>query len=232
MSLFSRRIPYDRKRLLDRANALQGGWRWRKALAIYRQVLAAEPHSADLHARVAPLLARTGRRLEAWESFEIAIGACLRDGDDASARTLQQQAVRMLPDCPEPVRELAKAEVARQRGHEAIRLLVEGSRRMSRLRSRGAAILLLRDARTIEPWNAGVVLSLCRQLARDGQPAEALFLLDHLEQRSEGEQLRAVRTMQWRIEPSLRHSWRWLRAAREPRRPGSRRADGAATSRS
>ena len=231
MSLFSRRIPYDRKKLIDRAAALERGWRWRKALAIYRQVLAAEPHSAELHARVAPLLARTGRRIEAWESFKIAIDARLRGGDDASARTLQQQAVRLLPDCPEPVRALAKAELARQRGHEAIRLLVDGSRRMSRLRSRGAAILLLRDARTIEPWNAGVVLSLCRQLARDGQPAEALFLLDHLEQRSQGDQLRAVRALQWRIEPSLRHSWRWLGAVREQRRQGSPGVGGAAASR-
>ena len=61
MPLFSRTIPYDRKRLIERAAELESGWRWRRALALYRQVLAAEPHDPDLHSRVAPLMARTGR---------------------------------------------------------------------------------------------------------------------------------------------------------------------------
>lgn len=232
MPFLSRRIAYDRKRLIERAAALERGWRWRTALAIYRQVLAAEPHGAELHARVAPLLARSGRRIEAWESYRIAIEAFVRNGDDGSARTLQQQAMRLLPDCPEPVRVFAQAELARGRGPEAMRLLVKGAARMARLRSRGAAIVLLRDARAIEPWNARVVMPLCRQLARDGQPAEALFLLDHLEQRSVGAELCAVRALLWRIEPSLRHSWRWLRAVLANRRASPAAKPRVASSRS
>lgn len=221
MSLFSRRIPYDRKRMRDRAESLEGGWRWRHALALYRQILAAEPHNAEIHARVAPLLARSGRPFESWESFHIAIRTLVAAGDEAGARALQEQAVRVLPKNAEPYRVLARVELAKQRPDAAIRILVEGSQQLARRRrTRGAAIVLLRDAREIETWNPAVVLSLCRLLARDGQPAEALFLLDYLDQKVKGEDLCSVRSLAWRIEPSLRHSWRWLGAVRERRRSG------------
>lgn len=238
MSFLSRRNPYDRKRLLARAEAIEKGWRWRSALAIYRQVLAAEPHNAEIHARVAPLLARSGRDLEAWESFRIAIGAMRKDGEVGGARALEELAVRALPRRPEPVRLLARSERARQQPAEAVRVLLEGSRRMARRGPRGAAILLLRDARAIEAWNVEVVLSLGRHLSRDGQPAEALFLLDHLEQRTAGRERCAVRALLWQIEPSLRHSWRWFRAVLEARRSerdgghGHRRMGRPARSRS
>jgi hypothetical protein len=62
------------------------------------------------------------------------------------------------------------------------------------------------------------VLELCRQLARDGQSAEALFLLDHLDERAHGHDRRAGRALAWRIEPSLRHSWRWLKTPAESSR--------------
>ena len=216
MSFLSRRIPYDRKRMLERAESLEGGLRWRRALALYRQILAAEPHNGEIHARVAPLLARSGRAVESWESFKLAIRAQDRAGEGASARTLRQQAVRVLPENPEAYRLLARAELARQSPQKAIRVLVKGSRRLSRRFSRGpvrgAAIVLLRDAREIDPWNTSAVLALCRLLARDDQHAEALFLLDHLEERVSDEDLCTVRALIWRIEPSLRHSWRWMRS--------------------
>ncbi len=222
--------------MLERAESLEAGMRWRRALVLYRQILAAEPHNADIHARVAPLLARSGRAIESWESFQLAIRAHANAGEDASARALEQQAVRVLPVNPETYRMLARAELARQKPHMAIRVLVEGSHRLSRRifrrPPRGAAIVLLRDAREIDPWNTPAVLALCRLLAQDNQPAESLFLLDHLEQRVSGEELCAVRALSWKIEPSLRHSWRWLRSVLESRRSRSRGFRGPTPARS
>ena len=236
MSILSRRIPYDRKRLVTRAESLDGTWRWRHALALYRQILAAEPHNAEIHGRVAPLLARSGRAIEAWESFRTAIRAHRQAGDESSARALRQQAVRTLPKNLDACRMLARAELARQAPQEAIRVLIEGSARFAGRfagkNARGAAIVLLRDARTIDPWNPQAVLALCRLLARDNQPGEALFLLDHLEQRVRNEDLSAVRGLIWSIEPSLRHSWRWMRAASEARRNRRQGFNRPSTSRS
>lgn len=225
MPILSRRIPYDRKRMLARAAALEGGWRWRRALVLYRQILAAEPHNGELHARAAPLLARSGRCDEAWESFRQAAEACETAGDEASAYALRQTAVRVLPRHLEACRALARAELRQQRRGEALRALHAASRRMGRGRAgRGAAIVLLRDARAIEPWHPEIVLALSRRLVRDGQRAEALYLLDHLDDRVDAERRCAVRGLTWRIEPSLRHSWRWLGAVLARRREA---ADGA-----
>jgi tetratricopeptide (TPR) repeat protein len=217
VSILSRRIPYDRKRMFERADALGGTWRWRRALTLYRQILAAEPLNAKIHARVAPLLARSGRSVEAWESFQIAVEALREAGDAGSARTLERQATRVLPKNFHACRALARTELARGSAGDALRILVEGSRRLTRARQRGGAIVLLREAREIDAWNPPIVLDLCRLLSRDGEPGEALFLLDHLEERVVGEELRTVRARIWWIEPSLRHSWRWMRAAREVR---------------
>ncbi len=232
MSFLSRRIPYDRKRLLERASARADTWRWRSALAHYRQILAVEPECADLHARVAPLLARSGRGAEAWESYCIAANGFSRKGDAASERTLLAEAVRVLPRCAEAWRALARAELARNRASDAVRALAMGSRRLTgtgalrrfwpRSAQRGEAIILLRDARAIEAWNPGVVMTLARLLAQDGLPAEALFLLDHLDQRVSDSERSAVRALTFRIEPSLRHAWRLLRS-------GSASSEGKAT---
>ena len=214
MSFLSRRIPYDRKRVLERAIVLENGWRWRKALALYRQILAAEPGCVEIHARTAPLLARSRRTYESWESFRVAAAALRRAGEEVRERKMLDAAVRALPTCAEAYRSLARIDRARDRSESALRILQDGSERLSRRGRRGEAIVLLRDAREIELWNPAVVLALCRLLKRDGQSAEALFLLEHLQERVGEEEQRVLRFLQWRIEPSLRHTWRWLTAPR------------------
>ena len=212
MPLFSRRIPYDRKLLLKEADGLREGRRWRRALKLYRQILAAEPRNAEIHFRVAPLLARSGRSAEAWESFRLAAEGL--SGNEEGLFTLHQQAVQALPRSFEACRALAKAYLRRQKPDRALQTLRSGSHRLRSRRTRGEAIVLLRDARELDAWNPPVVLALCRQLAKDGQSSEALFLLDHLDEKVPIEEQRAVRALAWRIEPSLRHTWRWLRAPR------------------
>jgi thioredoxin-like negative regulator of GroEL len=217
MPLFSRRVAYDRKRLLARADSLARGWRWRQALRIYRQLLCAEPRNPEIHFKLAPLLARAGRRVEAWESFRVAAEACERPSQEAELLAIQQQAVKSLPREREAHRALARCELKRQRPERALKALVAGSRRLRRRRTRGDAIVLLGDAREIEPWNPDVVIELCRLLARSGDAAAALFLLDQLDGRTHGRDRSAVRALTFRIEPSLIHGWRWLRARSEAR---------------
>ena len=57
MSLFHSRPRYDRARILEEAaRARARNKRWR-AIELYRWILAVEPNNADLHAKLAPLLA-------------------------------------------------------------------------------------------------------------------------------------------------------------------------------
>lgn len=223
MSILSRRIPFDRKILLEQAERLQNGRRWRRALVLYRQILAAEPRNAELHFRAAPLFARAGRSAEAWESFALAAEALNQKGDDAQRLRLLRKAGSALPRSVEAHRALARAERAGGNQEAALKALQECAARLSRRATRSHAVLLLRDARQMAPESPLVLLDLAQSLGRDGQAAEALFLLDQLDARTAGEDLLRTRSLMWRIEPSLRHSWRYFAAWRECRRtaPGS-----------
>ncbi len=212
--MFTRRIVYDRRRLLERARDLESGWRWRTALRLYRQILAAEPDCVEVHGQAAPLLARAGRDVEAWASFRVAIAGFDEGGDAGAAFAFRAEAVRALPLCTEARRTLCEAMLARGERTKAIRVLLQGAERLARKRRRGEAILLLRSARGIERRHPPVVLALARLVARDGFPGEALYLLDHLDDRSAEADRRAIRALTFRVEPSLRHAWRWWRAGR------------------
>ena len=63
------RLPYDRQRILEEAARERARNRRRRAIALYRSVLAVERTSADLHAKLAPLLAETGQSFDAWQSY-------------------------------------------------------------------------------------------------------------------------------------------------------------------
>ena len=219
MPLFSRHIPFDRKRLLERAGQLESGWRWRRALTLYRHVLAAEPHDPELHARIAPLLARSNRGYEARESFRIAQAGFKRQEDTKQLEATYLAASIALPRDADVARTRARFEHSQGRPEVAMRILVEVSDRIAR-RRRGEAIILLREANQIESRHPAVLIRLARLLFRDGQPAEALYWLDQLEGRASTDELLRARRLRLRIDPTFRNLWAWLHG---PRRDGTSR---------
>ena len=228
VGFLSRRMVYDRKRMLERAESLRSGRRWRRALTLYRQLLAAEPRNAELHGRAAPLMARAGLAAEAWESFSLAAEA-FKERDEAAKRLkIYERAAQVLPKNFSACRALARAQRANNDEAAALATLLRGAERLKGRRSRSEAILLLREAAQIAPKETSVVLALSKSLARAGRGSEALFLLDRIEGKVRGHDLARVRAQIWRIEPSLKHSWRaftsWraVRGTPIPGTPGAR----------
>lgn len=213
MGLFHRKLDYDRKRLLVEAEKARSRGRRRRAISLYRRILAAEPDDPDLHARIAPLLAATGKRFDAWQSYRQATRTHLKNRCDAEALALYRAATRALPQQIEAWRGVARLELKRERREAAIQALLEGRAKFRSRRRRPEAIALLREARRIDAWRVDVALDLARLLRRSGQSPEALWMLGQLAERLEGRELRIVRGAQWRVEPSLKNSWNWLRAA-------------------
>jgi tetratricopeptide (TPR) repeat protein len=218
MGWFDRSRPYDRTRILDAAAHARSRKKWKKAVALYRQVLAVERNNAELHARIAPLLAEIGQPFDAWVSFRIAAQACLRKGRVEKALAVYREAASRLPQEIQVWQAIARLQVKRNKKHEAVETLLEGA---CQLRSRSywpEAIHLLRRAHEIAPWNFEAVSELARLLAKSSQSDEARRLLEGLETRTDGEQLRRVYAAQFRLDGDLRYAWLWLRAAvrREP----------------
>jgi Tfp pilus assembly protein PilF len=222
MSLFARSEVYDRARILDAAERASARNRRRCAIRLYRRVLAVESGNPELHAKIAPLLARAGETFDAWYSFRQAARSFEREGLVERALHTYREAVRALPH--EIGAWLSLAQVLRRSGHDrdALAVLLQGRCRLRGRRQRARAIHLLRRAREIEAWRPEIVLDLARLLARSDQAEEARSLLEALGRRCQGRELRRVRGAQWRLAPSLGHTWRWLRAVTGARSPEAR----------
>jgi tetratricopeptide (TPR) repeat protein len=182
--MFRSRTPYDRQRILEAAARARAKNQRQRAIDLYRWVLAVERNNADLHARLAPLLAETGQDFDAWNSFRATAHAALREGREDRAFAVYREASQYLP------REIqvwqALARLAQRRGdvEEAIEILLEGSRHFRSPFLRPQAIHLLRRARTLDAWHFECVLELAGHLGRVRQSEEARILLDGLAARA------------------------------------------------
>jgi tetratricopeptide (TPR) repeat protein len=205
-----RRPAYDRARILDDAACARARKKRTRAIALYRQVLAFEPQNAELHAKLAPLLAETGQAFDAWSSFKAVARACLRAGTPDAALAVYRDATLYLPREVQAWQSVARLLYRQRRMREAVETLLEGSRRFRTRWLRPQAIYLLRRAREIDPWEFDVVLELAVLLAHSHQASEAGLLLDALAERSKGTRLRRVRAAQLQVAPGPMGLWRWL----------------------
>lgn len=224
--LSSRGVVYDRTKLLRAAAKAQEKKHRRKAIALYRQLISMESGNAELHARLAPLLAKTRQRFDALLSFREAANCYLREGKTAEAIGVYRENATLLPRESEVWVSLARLLRQHRTPREAIDVLLTGRRHFRRRRQRAEAIHLLRQAREIEAWDAEVVLDLVALLARSRQREEAMTLLAGLRSHVRGSGLRPVCRLEFRLSPTPARAWRWLRACmtRGPKRSPARAA--------
>jgi tetratricopeptide (TPR) repeat protein len=206
----------DRQAILEAAARERARNRRRRAIALYRSLLAVERNNAELHAKLAPLLAETGQTFDAWQSYRAVAHAALRDGREDRALGVYREATQLLPREIEAWQGLARILCKRGEEAEAVEVLVDGSRRFRTPFLRPQAIHLLRRARSIDPWNGVVVLELAEHLGRADQRDEARLLLAELAARSTDAALRRVRLAELRIDPGVATFWSWLRSWRPP----------------
>lgn len=210
MALF-RRPPYDRARILDAATRAVARRKKRQAIDLYRQILVVEPQNVELHWKLAPLLADTRQRFDAFRSYQTVAERFLSGGVTERALAVYREATRHLPKEVRAWEAVARLQRRAGRSEDAIDTLLEGSVNLRKRKHRPEAIHLLRGAREIDEWNFQVVLSLALLLDRSRQPREAEMLLDGLADRVLGRRLRRVRAIQVRRSPTPAACWRWLR---------------------
>ncbi|HVN40244.1 MAG TPA: tetratricopeptide repeat protein [Myxococcota bacterium] len=208
-----RQVP-DRQNALDQAARERSRGRRRRAIALYRALLATDRSNADLHAKLAPLLAETGQSFDAWQCYRAVAHAALRDGREDRALGVYREATQLLPREIEAWQGVARILCKRGEESEAVAVLVEGSRQFRSPYLRPQAIHLLRRARSVEPWNPVVVLELAEHLGRADQAEEARLLLAELSLRISGQALRRVRWAELCVDWSFGRALAWLRSWR------------------
>ena len=211
--LFGRKRRYNRSRLLGDAARAQRKGKLRKAVKLYREVLAAEPGNVDIERKLAPLLARAGKRAEAWASYRRAAEGLARQGLLESAIGVYREGAEQLPREGALWLALAELELKRGRRADAVQALRTGARGLRKRADRPQAIRLLERAHQLDPASFEVSFELAARLARVGKRRRALGLLEELATKKHGPMLRRVRAQQLRIAPGPRTAWRWLRAA-------------------
>jgi len=118
MSFTSRSRAYDRNRVLRQAALAQARKRRRRAISLYRQVLAVESGNPEIHAKLAPLLAETRQRFDAWRSFSAGAAGHVREGRTQQAIELYRQATHFLPREIESW--LSLARILRSKGRQEV----------------------------------------------------------------------------------------------------------------
>lgn len=185
----------------------------RRAIALYRSVLVAEPGNLEVHRALAPLLAETGDPLEAWVSYRSVARAHERSRDYERALDVLRDAAERLPQKIEAWLAVARVERRLGRPKAALRALLAGRSHQTRRRQRPAALYLLREALSHAPWEPEIVIDLAALLSRCGRKQEATLWLDGLAERADSNDRRRIRAAQLRLIPSLANAWLWLRAA-------------------
>lgn len=212
MGLLSRNKRYDRTRILSEAVRAQRKRRPAKAIALYRQILEVEPENAEMHRKVAPLLAQTKQRADAMASYRRAATGLSRLGFAEKAIGVYREATHYLPDEMELWGALADMQLRCRRQADAVKTLLEGRGHFRSKRSRPQAISLLLRARKLDPSHFEATLDLAHLYAKSGSRGRALALLEELAARSHRQMLRRVRARQFRIAPGFGSGWRWIRA--------------------
>jgi len=177
MGLFSRRNDYDRTRILREGREAQRRGKFKKAVRCFRRILVVEPNSAELHALIAPALAGSGNEFSAWESYEYAVSACLRDKREKLALALYSDATQRMPQHYDAWK--ARAALQRRLGlrEESGATLEAAIANFHTRATRYQRISLLRQWRELAPKNEDVKRDLSAVLLKTGQKEEALLLL-------------------------------------------------------
>lgn len=208
---FWRKKPYSRTETLGEADKARAAGRARKAVALYRKVLANDPADATVHGKLAPLLAQSKKeRGEALASFELAAQGHLKAGFSDRALAMYVQAASYFPEEASLWEEIARLNMVRARRADAVNALIEGGDAIGRTRFRAGGLRLLRKALEIEPWHLEATLALARLLAKEKEKEEALALLEDLAERVRGKGRRRVRRAILRLSFTPVNLWRWI----------------------
>ena len=209
MALFGKK-PVSRQDRLAAAGKARAEGRTSKAVSEYRKALADRPDDPTTHAKLAPLLAKTGDYPSAWGSFVAAGERFFEQGFVDKALSNYLQATRAMPWHPKAWKAAARMMLDKGRRADAYRLVLEGRDHLRRRSQRPEAIELLTVAAQIDDSDFEVMIDLARLLRKVGRTEDATIVLERLAKLHEGSRLKRVRREYLSLGQSAKTAWAWL----------------------
>lgn len=211
MAFWSRK-PLGRSDLLEAAAKSARRRRYKKAVGLYKKALESQPNDPAIQSKLAPLLATIKDSTGAWTNFSAAAETFRKQGFIQKAASVYVQAAQCFPDKVEVWEAISGLYKERNLSADAIKALLDGRKALKRRRQRPAAIRLLRKVLEINPHHVPAARDLSKLLTKEGKRDEALRLLGSMAGKLGGRDLRRIRWAIFRVSPSLRTAWYWLRS--------------------
>ena len=208
MSLFS--PGYDRGDWLSQVSRARARGRRKKAIALYRRVLANEPENDALHKRVAQLLTQSKQIDEALEHYRKAADGLVRRGFQDHAIAVYRESLHFQPRETWVWTRVATLEAERGYGGDAVETLRSGARCFRARKARPQANALLEQAHRIAPHSADAALDLAALRAKERRHAYVCSILEETVPQVQGRARRRLRARQLNLRPTPRALARWM----------------------
>jgi tetratricopeptide (TPR) repeat protein len=204
------RRPYNRTSTLAAADKARSRGRVRKAISGYSKVVENEPNDYQVHARLAPLLAKVRRWEDSRKSFHAAGDGFLAAGFADKAVAIWTMAAQHFPEDVPYWERIANEQVKRGRKADAVHTLMQGRGQLRSSFQRPMAIQLLEQVLVLDPHHFDATLDLVRLLRIEGQRPKAEKLLSELARDAVGPRVRRIRAAQFRLSPGFRTFFAWV----------------------
>jgi pilus assembly protein FimV len=214
MKLFGGGASYDRSEILRKAEEHRSQGRTRKAIREYEKVLAVDPQDIEVHARIAPLYIKAGRKDPARASLQRVIARYEKQGFTEKAIAMLRLALTVDPRDLAAHLRLADLHLGKAHTGDALRLLEEARRAFRSKRFLKQAIAVEEKILSFAPDDFRAQVSLVRLLWRAGRRREAGERLLRMESqwalRRNRTYWRKTRRLMCRHAPSLSTGWGYV----------------------
>jgi len=172
MGLFGSKA-YNRNELFRQGDKLRSWGRTKKAIKEFEKILAKDPKDIDVHAKVAPLYLKVGRRAEAKASLNLVIDEYHKKGFAEKEIAMLKIVLEVETHDLKTYLQLVNLYVQKGLKSDALRTLRDGRRAFRKKRFLKEAIAIERRILTIEPEDFRAQVSLVKRLWKSGENKEA-----------------------------------------------------------
>ena len=204
---------FERRAALEKAAEARSKGKRKKAIELYRSVLASTPDDHEVHSKLAPILAENGDEQEAIASFRIAADGFHKKGFTDRAIALLRQSVEHVPSDVDAWLRVADLLEIRLKKKEAEKVLEEARTHFTKKSALGAAARLLDAHRKLDPKRIDVAIDRAQVAKRSGQRGFGILLLTDLAAGVDGKARKQLRRALFGLKPTPASFWRWLRNA-------------------
>ena len=217
----AKKDDFQRNAVLREANDARGKGKRKRAVELYRQILAHDPEDFEVHGKLAQLLAEGGEIDEARKSFHAGAEGYHKKGFTDRAIALLHQAVQAVPTDVDGWLRISDLQIIRLKKADAANTLANGRKIFRKRKHLAAAAQILQAHMQLEPTRMEIVIDLAQVEKKRGNKPRSIELLESTMPGVNAFDRKKLRKALFFVAPSPRTLWRWFKNTK-PAAPANR----------